>query len=101
MIRRPPRSTLFPYTTLFRSRVSMRGVRRKTAEHMGEAWSSIPHVTQNDKADITELAQLRTRFGPKAAEAGGKMTVPAIALQVCASAQKLFPQFNASLAMEQ
>ena len=81
-------------------RVSMRGVRRKTAEHMWEAWSSIPHVTQNDKADITELEQLRTRFGPKAAEAGGKMTVTAIALKVCASALKIFPQFNASIDME-
>ena len=81
-------------------RVSMRGVRRKTAEHMWEAWSAIPHVTQNDKADITELEQLRTRFGPKAAEAGGKMTVTAIALKVCASALKIFPQFNASVDME-
>jgi pyruvate dehydrogenase E2 component (dihydrolipoamide acetyltransferase) len=81
-------------------RVSMRGVRRKTAEHMWEAWSSIPHVTQNDKADITELEQLRTRFGPKAQEAGGKMTVTAIALKVCASALKIFPQFNASIDME-
>ena len=82
-------------------RVSMRGVRRKTAEHMWEAWSSIPHVTQQDKADITELEQLRTRFGPKAAEAGGKLTVTAIALKVCASALKIFPQFNASIDMEQ
>src|SRR5215469_15700387 len=81
-------------------RVSMRGVRRKTAEHMWEAWTSIPHVTQNDKADITELEQLRARFGPKAAEAGGKMTVTAIALKVCASALKIFPQFNASIDME-
>jgi pyruvate dehydrogenase E2 component (dihydrolipoamide acetyltransferase) len=81
-------------------RVPMRGVRRKTAEHMWEAWSSIPHVTQNDKADITELEQLRARFGPKAAEAGGKMTVTAIALKVCASALKIFPQFNASIDME-
>jgi len=81
-------------------RVSMRGVRRKTAEHMWEAWNSIPHVTQNDKADITELEQLRTRFGPKAAEAGGKLTVTAIALKVCASALKIFPQFNASIDME-
>jgi pyruvate dehydrogenase E2 component (dihydrolipoamide acetyltransferase) len=81
-------------------RVSIRGVRRKTAEHMWEAWSSIPHVTQNDKADITELEQLRARFGPKAAEAGGKLTVTAIALKVCASALKIFPQFNASIDME-
>jgi pyruvate dehydrogenase E2 component (dihydrolipoamide acetyltransferase) len=81
-------------------RVSMRGVRRKTAEHLLEAWNSIPHVTQNDKADITELEQLRTRFGPKAADAGGKMTVTAIALKVCASALKIFPQFNATIDME-
>ena len=82
-------------------RVQMRGVRRKTAEHMWEAWTTIPHVTQEDKADITELEQLRTKFGPKAAEAGGKLTVTAIALKVCASALKIFPQFNASIDMEQ
>ena len=80
-------------------RVSMRGVRRKTAEHLWEAWSTIPHVTQHDKADITELEQLRARFAPKAEEAGGKMTVTAIALKVCASALKVFPQFNASIDM--
>jgi len=78
-------------------RVSMRGVRRKTAEHLWEAWHTVPHVTQNDKADITELEQLRARFAPKAQEAGGKMTVTAIALKVCASALKIFPQFNASI----
>jgi pyruvate dehydrogenase E2 component (dihydrolipoamide acetyltransferase) len=80
-------------------RVSMRGVRRKTAQHLWEAWTSIPHVTQQDKADITELEQLRARFAPKAQEAGGKMTVTAIALKVCASALKVFPQFNASIDM--
>ncbi len=78
-------------------RVSIRGVRRKTAEHLWEAWTTVPHVTQNDKADITELEQLRARFAPKAEEAGGKMTVTAIALKVCASALKIFPQFNASI----
>jgi len=78
-------------------RVSIRGVRRKTAEHLWQAWTTIPHVTQNDKADITELEHLRSRFAPKAEEAGGKMTVTAIALKVCASALKIFPQFNASI----
>jgi pyruvate dehydrogenase E2 component (dihydrolipoamide acetyltransferase) len=78
-------------------RVSMRGVRRKTAEHLWEAWTTIPHVTQQDKADITELEQLRAKFAPKAEQAGGKMTVTAIALKVCASALKIFPQFNASI----
>ncbi len=80
-------------------RVSIRGVRRKTAEHLAESWNTIPHVTQHDRADITELEQLRARFGPKAQEAGGKMTVTAIALKVCAAALKVFPQFNASIDM--
>jgi pyruvate dehydrogenase E2 component (dihydrolipoamide acetyltransferase) len=78
-------------------RVSMRGVRRKTAEHLAEAWNTIPHVTQHDRADITELEHLRARFAPRAEEAGGKMTVTAIALKVCAAALKVFPQFNASI----
>jgi pyruvate dehydrogenase E2 component (dihydrolipoamide acetyltransferase) len=80
-------------------RVSMRGVRRKTAQHLRQAWNTIPHVTQQDRADITELEQLRARFAPRAEEAGGKMTVTAIALKVCASALKVFPQFNASIDM--
>ncbi|MFZ0686053.1 MAG: dihydrolipoyllysine-residue acetyltransferase [Terriglobales bacterium] len=80
-------------------RVSMRGVRRKTAEHLRQAWNTIPHVTQQDRADITELEQLRARFAPRVEEAGGKMTVTAIALKVCASALKVFPQFNASIDM--
>jgi len=81
-------------------RVSMRGIRRKTAEHLAESWNTIPHVTQHDRADITELEQLRARFAPKAEEAGGKMTVTAIALKVCAAALKVFPQFNASIDIE-
>jgi pyruvate dehydrogenase E2 component (dihydrolipoamide acetyltransferase) len=80
-------------------RVSMRGVRRKTAEHLRQAWNTIPHVTQQDRSDITELEHLRAKFAPRAEEAGGKMTVTAIALKVCASALKVFPQFNASIDM--
>jgi len=82
-------------------RVSIRGVRRKTAEHLWQAWTTVPHVTQHDKADITELEHLRARFAPKAEEAGGKMTVTAIALKVCSSALKIFPQFNASIDLAQ
>ena len=78
-------------------RVSIRGVRRKTAEHLAESWNTIPHVTQHDRADITELESLRARFAPKAEAAGGKMTVTAIALKVCSAALKVFPQFNASI----
>ena len=79
--------------------VSMRGIRRKTATHLWQAWTTIPHVTQHDKADITELEQLRARFAPRAEQAGGKMTATAIALKICASALKVFHQFNASIDM--
>jgi pyruvate dehydrogenase E2 component (dihydrolipoamide acetyltransferase) len=81
-------------------RVPMNNVRRKTARHMSSAWKTIPHVTQYDKADITELEQLRQRFGSRAEAAGGKLTVTAVILKVAASALKVFPQFNASLDMD-
>jgi pyruvate dehydrogenase E2 component (dihydrolipoamide acetyltransferase) len=78
-------------------REPMTNVRRKTAESMGFAWTTIPHVTQHDKADITGLEELRKNFGKKAEEAGGKLTVTAILLKVIASALKVFPKFNASV----
>ena len=72
-------------------------IRRKTAEHLGHAWNVIPAVTQNDKADITALEELRKKYSPMAERAGGKLTVTAIALKVLAGAIKKFPQFAASL----
>ena len=78
-------------------RKAMSSVRRKTAEQMHRAWSTIPHVTQFDKVDITELEQLRKHFSKKAEAAGGKLTVTVIILKVVASALRVFPQFNASL----
>lgn len=78
-------------------KLPLRGIRRKTAEHLALAWNQIPHVTQHDKADVTDLEQLRQRFAPKAEAAGGKLTMTAIALKVVASALKTFPQFNASI----
>ena len=80
-------------------RQAMTSVRRATAEHMARAWSTIPHVTQHAFADITELEQLRRRYGPRAEAAGGKLTVTAIALKVVTAALKQFPQFNASIDM--
>lgn len=75
----------------------MNNVRRKTAAHMSYAWATIPHVTNFDKADITELESLRKKFGKKAEEAGGKLTVTAISLKVIAAALKVFPKFNSSI----
>jgi pyruvate dehydrogenase E2 component (dihydrolipoamide acetyltransferase) len=78
-------------------RKPMSGIRRKTAERVSESWQTIPHVTHFDQADITELEDLRQRFGRKAEAAGGKLTITAIALKVVASALKVFPQFNTSV----
>jgi pyruvate dehydrogenase E2 component (dihydrolipoyllysine-residue acetyltransferase) len=75
----------------------MSNIRRKTAEHLGHAWSAIPHVTQHDKADITALEGLRKQFSPQAEKAGGKLTMTAIALKIVASALERFPQFNSSI----
>jgi pyruvate dehydrogenase E2 component (dihydrolipoamide acetyltransferase) len=80
-------------------RKPMRAVRRKTAEHLSYAWSTIPHVTHSDKADITELEQLRKRYESKAEAGGAKLTVTAIAVKVVAEALKMFPQFASSIDM--
>ena len=76
-------------------RQPMSNVRRATAERMTQAWATIPHVTQFDKADITDLEQLRQRYDAQCAR--GKLTITAIVLKVVAAALKRFPQFNASV----
>jgi pyruvate dehydrogenase E2 component (dihydrolipoamide acetyltransferase) len=81
-------------------RQPMSNVRRKTSEHLSYAWATVPHVTQFDKADITELEKLRKQFGKQVEIAGGKLTVTGILLKVIASAMKVFPQFNSSVDME-
>jgi pyruvate dehydrogenase E2 component (dihydrolipoamide acetyltransferase) len=81
-------------------RLPMSGIRRKTAHHLTAAWREIPHVTQHDRADITELERLRARFAKLAEEAGGKLTLTAILLKVLAVALRRFPQFNASVDLE-
>jgi pyruvate dehydrogenase E2 component (dihydrolipoamide acetyltransferase) len=80
-------------------RKTMSNIRRKTAEHLSYAWSSIPHVTQYDKADITDLEVLRKKFAKQAEAAGGKLTVTVILLKIIASALKKFPELNASVDM--
>lgn len=78
---------------------NMSNIRRKTAEHLSYAWHTIPHVTQFDKADITNLEEFRKSYGKSAEKYGVKLTVTAILVKVIASALKKFPQFNASVDM--
>ena len=78
-------------------RKPMSNIRRKTAEHLGNAWRVIPHVTQHDKADISGIEPLRKQFGAQAEKAGGKLTVTVIALKIVAAALRKFPHFNSSI----
>lgn len=78
----------------------MSALRKATMAHMTHCWTTIPHVTQHDMADITKLEELRKRFAPKAEAAGSKLTVTAILLKVVASALKVFPNFNCSIDAE-
>jgi pyruvate dehydrogenase E2 component (dihydrolipoamide acetyltransferase) len=77
----------------------MSKVRLRTAEQMTLAWSSIPHVTHHDKADITDLDRLRRQYAARVERAGGKLTMTAVLLKVLGSALRKFPKFNASVDM--
>jgi len=78
-------------------RRAMSAVRRRTAEHLSAAWTAIPHVTQHDRADITELEEARKRFTRQPEAGGATITMTGIAVKVVAAALKIFPQFNSSI----
>jgi len=68
-------------------------IRRKTADQMTLSWTTVPHVTQQDNADVTEIEAFRKQQEGK----GPKLTVTAFVLKACSILLKQFPQFNASL----
>ncbi len=72
-------------------------VRRATAKAMASAWSTVPHVTQFDHADITQLESMRKRFNRRPEAQDRKLTMTAIVIKMVASGLKQFPKFNASL----
>lgn len=80
--------------------VAMSNIRQKTAEHLSHAWHTVPHVTQFDKADITQLEEFRKSYAKTAEKFGVKLTVTAILVKIISSAMKTFPQFNASVDMQ-
>jgi pyruvate dehydrogenase E2 component (dihydrolipoamide acetyltransferase) len=77
--------------------VELDGVRRITAANMSTAWRSVAHVTQFDQADITGLQEFIDKNAEKVAQNGGKLTVTAILVKVCAAALNKFGRFNASI----
>jgi pyruvate dehydrogenase E2 component (dihydrolipoamide acetyltransferase) len=81
-------------------RQPMSNIRRTTAQRLSYAWSTIPHVTQFDKADITEMEELRRKYREQVRQADGDLTVTAMLVKVLAVAVKRFPQFNAAIDAE-
>jgi len=74
-------------------RKPLESVRHRTAEQVSLAWRLIPHVTQHDLADVTDLDAFRRQQEGR----GPKLTVTAFALKAAAIALKQYPRFNASL----
>ena len=81
-------------------KVEMSKIRKVTAEHLSYAWAVIPHVTQFDNADITQLEKARKDYNATLKDGKSKLTVTAILLKIIASALKDFQQFNSSIDME-
>jgi pyruvate dehydrogenase E2 component (dihydrolipoamide acetyltransferase) len=72
-------------------------IQRISGPRLHASWINIPHVTQFDEADITELEALRGKLKEAAAERGIKLTPLAFIVRACVKALQSFPQFNASL----
>ncbi len=73
-------------------------IKRRAGPNLHRSWLNIPHVTQFDEADITELEAFR-KSERKASEARGiKLTLLAFLLEACARALRDFPHVNSSLA---
>ncbi len=71
-----------------------------TARNMQRSWLQVPHVTQFDEADITELELFRKSKKAKAESLGVKLTPLPFILKACAHALASLPQFNVSIDME-
>ncbi|MGE5453434.1 MAG: dihydrolipoyllysine-residue acetyltransferase [Acidobacteriota bacterium] len=72
-------------------------IKKISGANLHRNWVRIPHVTNNDEADITELEAFRVKLNEEHAKAGTKFTLLAFLIKACAVALKRFPQFNASL----
>jgi len=72
-------------------------IQKISGPRLHASWVNIPHVTQFDEADITELEALRTRLKQTAQDAGIKLTPLAFIVRACVKALQQFPLFNSSL----
>jgi pyruvate dehydrogenase E2 component (dihydrolipoamide acetyltransferase) len=72
-------------------------VQRISGPRLHAAWVNIPHVTQFDNADITDLEEARGKLKQRASSEGVKLTPLAFVVRACSIALAAHPQFNASL----
>ena len=72
-------------------------IKKISGANLHRNWVMIPHVTNNDDADITELEALRVQLNQENAKAGIKVTMLAFLIKACVAALKKFPEFNASI----
>jgi len=72
-------------------------IKKIAGANLARNWVMIPHVTQFDEADITDLEALRVQLNKENAEAGIKVTLLAFLMKGCVAALRKFPEFNASL----
>ena len=72
-------------------------IQKIAGSRLQAAWVNIPHVTQHDEADITEMEKLRASLKGRAAGLGIKLTPLAFIARACARVIAQFPNFNSSL----
>ena len=77
--------------------VPLSRIRKISGANLARNWVMIPHVTQFDEADITDLEALRVRLNEEHAKAGVKLTMLAFLIKAAVAALAKFPDFNASL----
>ena len=79
------------------SKKPMTSLRKTISRRMVENWNTIPHVTQFDDVDITDLMELRKKFAPEFEKKGARLTLTSFALKAVAVALKKHPIFNSSI----
>jgi pyruvate dehydrogenase E2 component (dihydrolipoamide acetyltransferase) len=73
-------------------------IKKISGKHLHNAWLGIPHVTQFDEADISDLEDFRKGLKAQAEKEGVKLTFMPFLMKALAAAMREYPQFNASLA---
>jgi pyruvate dehydrogenase E2 component (dihydrolipoamide acetyltransferase) len=72
-------------------------IKKLSGNNLARNWMMIPHVTQQDEADITEVEAFRVKTNDEMAKAGVKVTMLAFLIKASVAALKKFPEFNSSL----